>query len=137
MLAKLRSFLATRVRAGEPLPGCEIVHRAILKARWLDEHGDATAEAFLLRPADHGCLSVCRRALSPWARCRTHFNKVYGGVPLRVRPIRAVAPRVETVADPEPGRPEHASIINLPDPATDRGAAERAATLLMAQARRL
>lgn len=138
LLFRLRSYLASRVRDRDrPLPCHEVVHRAILKKRWIGRDGTVGAEAFLLRPCDQGRLSVCRGALRSWAECQRHFNKTYGAARLKVGRVHALREGIRVVADPEPGRPEHASLLNLPDLALDTERAERVASLLRAIARQV
>lgn len=137
LLFRLRSYLASRVRRDCPLPCHEVVHRAILRKGWVKADGTVGAEAFLLRPRDQGRLSVCRRALGSWAECQRHFNRTFGAARLRVGRVHALREGIRVVADPEPDRPEHASLLNLPDPLLDPERAERVASLLMAIARRV
>ena len=125
------------MKQGEALPRWEVVHRAILKRRWLDENGNITAEAFLLRPNDKQRLSTCRRDLKPWIECKEHFNRIHGGVSLRAGSIHSLGLNLKTIADPDLDRLEHASILGLPDPLEQPLLAERMASALRDIARRL
>lgn len=126
--------------------GCpELLTRVLRNKNNLDDDGNVTEDAFILRPTDEGELSVYRQKLVSADACRATFKKTYGAVSLHTGRVRSlneenpfgidVIPR-ESDADPCPG---HSAIVNLPDKHRDAKPedAERMATLLRDQARRI
>jgi hypothetical protein len=113
------------------------------KAAHRDTDGNATPEAFLLRPSDNGRLSVFRRKMASVEQARSVLKKTYGAASLhtgRIRSINNTHPRrIDVVAAEGEGTdiPGHAAISNLPDPKADEATAERIASLLRDQSRRI
>jgi hypothetical protein len=124
----------------EQLDCSEILCRLALKKEFL---ADSSVDAFLLRPSDKGRLSVFRLNRVSVADCSATFNKVRGSFSLHTGRIRSETepelPVLEVIQDesPEDKCPGHSSILNLPDPLLDFEHAQRAATLLKRQSRRL
>lgn len=59
-------------------------------------------------------LSICLGSKCIPDECCKHFNKRYGVVSLKVGFIRSLG--LDVVPDPLPNAPEHALIMNVPDP---------------------
>ena len=118
----------------------ELLLRLALKKDFISTD---SVDAFLLRPSDHGKLSVFRLSLTNVDDCSGSFNKVHGSFSLHTGHVRALAesdlPTLEVVIDEsaEDKCPGHTSIRNLPDPQVDFELAQRAASLLKRHARRL
>jgi hypothetical protein len=118
----------------------EIVCRLALKKDFL---ADESVDAFLLRPSDKGRLSVFRLAKVSVSGCSATFNKVHGSYSLhsgRIRTVSGVGLQpLEVIVDESPSDkcPGHSSILNLPDPQLAFEDAQRAASLLKRQSRRL
>jgi hypothetical protein len=126
--------------------GCsEILYRVILNRRHLESNGDPAVELFILRPQDEGKLSVFRSDLVSLEDCKSQFKKVSGTCTLHTGHVRSTVVTEEqgtgldVIPDEKPdgAQPGHAVIINLPDPQVNRGIAERVASLLRNQCRRI
>jgi hypothetical protein len=124
----------------EQLDCSEILCRLALKKEYLS---DSSVDAFLLRPSDNGRLSVYRLSKVSLEVCSATFNKVHGSFSLHTGHVRSVAqPEVsslQVIADESPTDrcPGHSSILNLPDPQIEFENAQRTASLLKRQSRRL
>lgn len=125
----------------------EVVHRAITSKRWIDGDGNPTPEAFMRRILRSGeaesDLSVFRRVIADWEHSRLTFKITYGAASLHVGRVRDLGNGIDIVASPQAATetrkalPEHASVINLPDPVSDPDSAEFMASRLRNQARML
>jgi hypothetical protein len=123
----------------------ELLTRVLRNKNNVDENGNITAEAFLLREKDAGKLSVYRQEkVSPDA-CIATFKKTYGAASLHTGHVRSINEAhpigidvipAESVNDLCPG---HSAIINLPDQhaSAKPEEAERMASILRDQARKL
>jgi hypothetical protein len=114
----------------------EILFRAILKKKHISD-GMAEAEAFLLRPQDHGKLSTYRKRIVTLAECKASFKACAGVVTLHAGHVRASGNEkeleIDVIGDPPP--PGHASILNLPDEREDFILAQWIASKLRDQSR--
>lgn len=103
------------------LPDSEVVYRARRSKKCIDEDtGETSPQAYFLRKIDGKLeegLSVCLASKCKPEECCSHFNKRYGVVSLEVSYIRSLG--LEVLPDPLPEAPEHALIINVPDPYND------------------
>jgi hypothetical protein len=131
-----------------PLPeiDCpELLTRVLRNRSNLDDDGNVTPEAFLLRAQDNGLLSVYRRSKVTVEDCKATFKKTFGAVSLHtghIRDLNQTHPlgidviQSESPSDPCPG---HSAVINLPDHSKpgERDFAEHLATLLRDQSRKI
>jgi hypothetical protein len=127
----------------EPLHCTEIVVRVVTKRKWIVD-GHLMPEAFLLKiyPDDsvEEALSVGRRAIATVRLCRSRMRSSHGAATLHVGHIRSenlinVFPDPVLKLDGREAQPEHALIVNLPNPITQNDLAEYIASKLAAQAR--
>lgn len=113
--------------------GCEqIVLRAILSRRWLDEEGRITPDAFIRRHTDLDGLSVNILSLTPVDQWLASFRNSFGADSLHPGKIRALAMDLD-VGQQTSGvgtQSAHASIIGVPHQDEDPQRAERIASAL-------
>jgi hypothetical protein len=124
----------------------EVVIRAILSRKWIDEQsGLVDPAAFIPRIEKSGLpeagISVSRLNLTTVQKALSGFKKTFGAATLHTGTIRDALPGVDVIAEPLDAvgqfeaKPEHALIINLPNQNLECAEAERAATILSRQAR--
>lgn len=110
----------------EPLLCSEIVYRALLRKRWINEDTfRVKADAYFLREQEkHTGLSVSiARTCSP-QQCAKKFRECFGVASLQVGHIRDIG------LDVVPDALTHANIVGLPYREDDPDRAERFAGLL-------
>ena len=128
---------------GDAIPCEDITIRLIGSKKHLLPGGEAAPEAFILRPADKGRLSLFRKAISDIQICKAVLRSPHGAATLHTGRVRATAyprdRRIDVVEAEGEGTdiPGHAAMIGLPDPITEAEEAERVASLLRRQSRGL
>jgi hypothetical protein len=115
-----------------PLPCPEIILRAIVKARWIDEDtGEIKADAFIRDPArDADGLSVNIGRLTGLEVWLSSFKASYGTDSLHTGRVRALGIDVVQTAEDMTSDPAHALIVGIPSQEEDALAAERTASSL-------
>ena len=101
------------------LPDSEVVYRARRSKSCIDpDTGETSPQAYRLRVVEEELeegLSVCLASKCTPSECCKHFRRRYGVVSLNVNFIRSLG--LDVVSTPIlPDSPEHALIMNVPDP---------------------
>lgn len=128
---------------GDAIPCEDVVIRLIARKQHMPPGGDVDPAAFILRPSDGGRLSFFRRSISDIQVCKAALKKPHGAVTLHTGRVRATSypgnRNIDIVEAEGEGTtiPGHAAMVGLPDPETEFEAAERVASLLRQQSRRL
>jgi hypothetical protein len=126
---------------GDSISCEEILIRLISRKKDILPDGGAATEAFILRQADTGKLSVFRKAISDIQICKSALSKPCGATTLHTGRIRsAIYPgerQLDIIEAEGEGTdiPGHSALIGLPDPLTEYGEAERVASILREQSR--
>jgi len=120
----------------------EILIRLVSRRRDILPSGEAAPEAFILR-RDEQRLSVYRKTISDIDICKTALRGVYGASTLHTGRVRT-GPYPERIhidvveAEGEGTEiPGHAALTGLPDPIARYEEAERVASVLQKQSRRI
>lgn len=126
----------------------EIVYRA-LKREWVPGES-IPAEAFIRKikrpdpdsePRVEEAVSLSRQKYATARECRSKLKKMRGAASLHVGKVRGLPLHLDVHPDPDRNadgavvRPDHCSLVNLPDPVKDTLAAESAASQLIRIAR--
>lgn len=114
------------------LPASAIIYRAIPNKQWVTG-GRVSPAAFVLR-SEKGeeRLSVLTALRCSPSFCEANFNSCYGELTIKVEAFNQLS--LDVIHDPEPDKPNHASVLNLPPNEGDTKAeAERLAGRLARQ----
>ncbi len=87
------------------------IYRAIRNKNWV-QGGRVQPAAFFLRSSDHGKLSVLTALRCSPNFCEAGFRECFGEITLKVESFRQL--NLGVIHDPEPDKPNHASVLNLP-----------------------
>ena len=93
------------------IPANAKIHRAIRNKNWV-QGGRVLPAAFFLRSQDNGKLSVLTALRCSPDFCEATFKECFGEITLKVESFHQL--NLDVIHDPEPDKPHHASVLNLP-----------------------
>ncbi len=103
-----------------PLPDNTPTYRMLLKPTCITPEGNVTSLAFLLRPADNGCLSVALRGsrteTEVFQEEPTRFNRCVGISKNSVGELKSPIPQHDTLLEVVQDKIYHACVFGLPPP---------------------
>ena len=127
---------------GDSVPCEEILIRLISRRGDILPSGEAAPQVFMLRRNEQR-LSVFRKAISDIGVCKAELRRTYGAATLHAGRVRTGSYpegiEIDVVGAEGEGTniPGHAALTGLPDPITAYESAERVASILRDQSRRI